>query len=105
MLGVRRFQGAQLDLFQGELRLFASDVVVDARNLQKDLAAADAAGFRHVAITAARDAMASMNAVKAYLEGERPGLRGIGRLSFVLVSLDQYYEFQDALFRTFPDEP
>lgn len=105
MLGIRRFKGVAIDLFQGDLRLFACDAVIDAHHLKDQLAGADAQGKRHVAITAASDADADLRSVQVYLEGERPKARGLQRISFVLHSVDQYYEFQDALFRTFPDEP
>ncbi len=104
MLGIRRFHGVAIDLFQGELRLFACDAALDVGHLTAGLAEADAKGKRHIAVTAAGDPDAAFRLVQAHLEGRRAGGRGVQRISFVLHSLEQYYAFQDALFRTFPDE-
>jgi hypothetical protein len=104
MLGIRRFQGVALDLFQGEPRLFHCDQMLHAADITTELAAADALSRRHVAIADATDPEQVFHDVKVYLEGERSH-RGIERLTLVLASLEQYYEFQDVMFRTFPDAP
>ena len=104
MLGIRRFKGVAIDLFQGDLTLFSCDAVLDAARLGPELAGADSSSKRHVAVANALDPEAAFRGVKSYFEGERAAPRGVQRLSFVLSSLDQYYEFQDVLFRTFPDE-
>jgi hypothetical protein len=102
MLGIRRFGGVAIDLFQGELRLFACDAVLDGASIGEGLAAADVAGSRHVAIVGGKDPEAALGAVDRYLRGERPG--AVARITFVLSSVPQYYEFQESLFRLFPDE-
>ena len=103
MLGIRRFQGVAIDLFQGELPLFASDVVLDALRIAEELAAADAVGKRHAAVANAGDPTAAFHDLKVYLESNRPVPHKVERVTFVLGSVERYYEFQEVLFRTFPD--
>ena len=103
MLGIRRFRGVAIDLFQGELPLFACDVVLDALRLAGELATADAGGKRHAAVANAGDPTAAFHDLKVYLQSERPAPHSVERLTFVLGSIERYYEFQEVLFRTFPD--
>ena len=103
MLGIRRFRGVAIDLFQGELPLFASDVVLDALRIPGELAAADAGGKRHAAVANAGDPTAALHDLKVYLQGNRPTPHSIERVTFVLSSVERYYEFQEVLFRTFPE--
>jgi len=185
MLGLRRWQGVQVDLFQGDITRFVCDALVNAANEQlvggggvdgavhrvggpsilaecrrigscptgqavvtgagalparwvvhtvgpiwrgggegeaellasahrESLAAAARRGARHVAIPAistgvygypaAQAAAVAMATVKAHIESGAPAERVVRRITFVLYSAEHYTLFQEALFRTFPEE-
>ena len=102
MLGIRRYCGASIDLWQGESRLFVRDFTATAT--PAGLAEADRLGHRHVVIEG--DDLSPtevLGIVKSYLAGERV-LVSIKRITFVVSDTARYQAFQDELFGLFPDE-
>jgi hypothetical protein len=102
MLGIRRYRGASIDLWQGESRLFVRDFTATAT--PAGLAEADRLGHRHIVIES--DALLPaqvLSIVKAYLAGERVPV-AIKRITVVVPDADTYHAFQDELFGLFPDE-
>jgi len=121
MLGIRRYRGVAIDLWQGESRLFARDVT--AQPSLASLREVDRQQRRHAAIDigeqpgAEVSAAAALAAVKAFLDEARPeaaldraqGIAqpvagGLRRISFVLPDAARYTAFQEELFRLFPEE-
>ena len=99
MLGIRRQGGVAIDLFQGDASLFAADAQVGSVS---DLAVADSRGARHVAIVGA-SVVAEIGNLKVFL-GRAMKLKSLRRVTFLLADSDQYYAFQDELFRLFPED-
>ena len=110
MLGIRRYAGVAIDLWQGESRLFARDFT--AKAALPSLGDGDRQNLRHVAIDivdeSAPEAMATVKAFldgRGHQDGQRPsGFVGIKRISFVLPDTARYRAFQEELFRLFPEE-
>ena len=125
MLGIRHYKNTAIDLYSGEMRWFYSDIavvpnVVDyapvadrvlelplcvpedtASWIQEALVWASLQGLRHVAIACLGSPVATMQAVKAHIDLESPS--SLRRITFVLPDLQVYGQFQEALFRTFPE--
>jgi hypothetical protein len=121
VLGLRHYQGAAIDLFQGELAAFVCDVKAelkhpydDAKSLatayQEQLAQADSQKKRHIAFSQplksalSREQMAivTMTAMKEYFDSERQ-FRYLKRVSIILSTLAEYSVYQKALFVAFPE--
>ena len=112
MLGIRRYAGVAIDLWQGESRLFARDFT--AKAALPSLCDGDRQNLRHAAIDIADEsAPETMAAVKAFLDGRDhqdgqqsagfASFDGIKRISFVLPDAARYRAFQEELFRLFPE--
>ena len=105
MLGIRRYGGAAIDLFQGELALFAVDLVVPPT--LAGLQSGDRQRARHVAVDAAQlgeqGQQAVMTLLKAFLSEPRQEAT-VRRITLVTPNGDAYAALQEELFRTFPDE-
>ena len=113
MLGIRRYAGVAIDLWQGESRLFARDFT--AKAALPSLRDGDRRNLRHAAIDIGDEsAPEAMATVKAFLDGrahqggqQSAGFArfdGIKRISFVLPDAARYRAFQEELFRLFPEE-
>jgi hypothetical protein len=113
MLGIRRYAGVAIDLWQGESRLFARDFT--AKAALPSLHDGDRQNLRHAAIDIVDEsAPEAMATVKAFLDGrdhhdgQQPAgfarFGGIKRISFVLPDAARYRAFQEELFRLFPEE-
>ena len=103
MLGIRRYMGCAIDLFTGERALFASDRDVDGGGLLGGLATAEAAGVRHVAVHGAVNPEAAFGELKAFLTTRGHG-GNVQRVTIVVPTVESYYQFQDVLFASFPEE-
>ena len=105
MLGIRRYQGVAIDLFQGDIALFAVDVVVSAT--LAGLLAGESQRARHVAIDTTQPGGSQpaqvLSIVKAFLDGERE-LPAVRRITLVTSTSEDYANLQGELFRTFADE-
>lgn len=117
MLGVRRFKGTQIDLWQGDITKFATDRSEYAphtgpsdpnsdglRSLWAALLEdAEVAGGRHLAVAVA-DVDASpviMTALKDFLNGRQTSK--IKRITLVATNTPTYDMLQDSLFASFED--
>ncbi len=102
MLGIRRFQGASIDLWQGDIRSFVRDFT--ARATLASLAEADRLGHRHVVIEGEGGASsAALGVVKEFLSAAR-ATPAVKRVTFVLADAAMYSAYQKELFSLFPDE-
>ena len=118
MLGIRRYAGVAIDLWQGESRLFARDFT--AKAALPSLRDGDRQNLRHAAIDIVDEsAPEAMATVKAFLDGRAhqggqqsagfsgfssfASFDGIKRISFVLPDAARYRAFQEELFRLFPE--
>jgi hypothetical protein len=118
MLGVRRFKGTQIDLWQGEIKTFATDRSESAPEPSpsgdqhpdglgllwlKFLNDAEAQGGRHLAVAIAdSDAtLAIMNALKNFLNTRSTSK--IKRITLVARDMPTYDALQDSLFASFED--
>lgn len=102
MLGIRRYRGTSIDLWQGDTRSFVRDFTV--RATLASLAEADRLGHRHVVIEGEADAASeALAVVKEFLLGSRT-TPAVKRITFVLSTADVYTAYQQELFSRFPDE-
>ncbi|MBM4253233.1 MAG: hypothetical protein FJ146_14785 [Deltaproteobacteria bacterium] len=102
MLGIRRYHGASIDLWQGDSRSFVRDYT--ARATLASLAEADQLGHRHVVIEGeSGGASEALATVKAFLTSSRP-TPAVKRITFVLTDAVTYNAYQRDLFSLFPDE-
>jgi hypothetical protein len=118
LLGIRKFNGVAIDLFQGDISTFSCDHEFVAHEggsiagvCETALKEIVASNGRHLAVSVILTeqsgldaaAIAAMNAVKRFL-GNLNDRRGLRRLTFVLTSGDGYRAFQNALFTTFLED-
>ena len=118
MLGIRKFNGVAIDLFQGDITTFSCDLEFVGKDGSTTKATCESAlagiiesSGRHLAIalflparsSPDKEAKAAMETVKGFLEKEKDK-RSFRRITFVLESGEFYRSFQDALFSTFPEE-
>lgn len=121
MLGVRRFKGTQIDIWQGDITKFAADLSVSAPRTSPSGGAPDGlrlawldvfigaqkTGGRHVTIDmkAGIPAALAMQAAKDFLETRviPSGAKTIQRITFVASTMPLYDELQESLFATFED--
>lgn len=114
MLGIRKFMGTAIDLWQGDIACFVCDAVtVIPKNaddaacgavLSEGMASAEESGLRHVAVVIATPVMAraTMALTRRFLE--QRGLAGsVRRITFVLADSAGYEAFQGEMFREFPE--
>ncbi len=118
MLGIRKFNGVAIDLYQGDISTFSCDsefVGKDGNTIKSTCESALhevlASNGRHLAVTPFltarssidKESIGAMETVKSFLQNlkDRGGLR---RVTFVLGSGEHYRSFQDALFSTFPEK-
>ncbi len=102
MLGIRRYRGASIDLWQGDTRSFVRDFT--ARATLASLAESDRLGHRHVVIEGEPGAASeALTVVKEFLLGSR-ATPTVKRITFVLSDSDVYTAYQQELFSRFPDE-
>ncbi len=106
MLGLRRYQGVQVDLWQGELERFVHDasIVFDQRS---DLELARYPQG-HVVLVPSKSVTWDARLCLEFMERLKGELNPTGarlprRLTLVLCDLEQYRTFQKALFSSFPD--
>jgi hypothetical protein len=101
MLGLRRAEGCQVDLHQGDPARFVADLVVER---VERLADAAQGGVRHVVYVpdATVDPAAAMAAVRSFVFAR--DLRGrVARITVMLDTAERYDAFQAALFQAFPE--
>ena len=102
MLGIRRYQGVAIDLWQGESSRFDRDITVEAT--LSSLSHADGLGKRHAVIEADEESPSeALATVKAFLSEPRAA-GGIRRITLVLPDGERYTAFQKVLFSLFPEE-
>ncbi len=101
MLGIRRYQGVAIDLFQGDPTLFVGDAAVSS---VAEIERADAAGARHLVFQPPSSPQ-ELLVLKEFLDlSQERGLSHVRRISFLTSSLDEYYQYQSELFRVFPED-
>jgi hypothetical protein len=101
MLGLRRAEGCQVDLHQGDPARFVSDLVIERVERLPDAARA---GIRHVVLVpaAAEDPGRALEAVRSFVFARE--LRGrVARITVMLDTAERYDAFQAALFDAFPE--
>lgn len=124
MLGVRRFQGTQIDLWQGDIQKFATDLCEDSplkhmspletqssdglhRSWVSLLQRLQLNGGRHlsIAITSELPLQPLMDAIKDFLTHRDPSKHStlIKRITLVADSMSTYDQLQDVLFASFED--
>lgn len=117
MLGVRRFKGTQIDLWQGDITKFATDRSENAPHASPSdpnsdgfrslwaalLEKAESAGGRHLAVAIAETAASPeiMTALKDFLN--RRITSKIKRITLVAANMPTYDVLQDSLFASFED--
>ena len=117
MLGVRRFKGTQIDLWQGDITKFATDRSEAAPKAGPSDANADGPrrlwvelldkseiqGGRHlaIAITDATTSSTIMNALKDFLNTRSTSK--IKRITLVARDMPTYDALQDSLYASFED--
>ena len=102
MLGIRKFNGVAIDLFQGDITTFFCDGQVDAKSFEESFK--EASG-RHIAVLAGGDLSSAMSlfATTKHMLLQKTGPKNLGRLTFIMTTLDEYRLFQKALFESFPE--
>jgi hypothetical protein len=111
MLGIRFFNGVAIDLFQGDVREFECDAVV---NFEKNcLRVARDIGASHIVFpppleSSPNIALTAMQTLKDALTTAIPSdakviNRPLRRITFVLSDSNQYQQYRDALFATFEE--
>jgi hypothetical protein len=105
MLGLRRYRGVQIDLFQGTPATFASDLGIALSGGAPDpVSLLTESARRHVAFWVAPEVGPDppLAAMRAFLDRERPPTH-LRRVTFVLSTLEHYHSFQESLFRLYPE--
>ena len=126
MLGIRRYHGCAIDVFQGDLATFVCDGLIhavsqtiphsetaqkyyslttDEHSLKDALLAPLQSDVRHLAFgplltDAKKAAEVMLTTFKTFLEGRKAGQKP-QRLTCVVSDADSYQIFQKALFSTF----
>jgi hypothetical protein len=106
MLGVRRFQKHQIDVWQGNPRDFHVDFLIEAPKLSQSelIARLSSISGRHCAIVyhdQLLDPTSIFAAIKAHLGQRQSGERC--RITVIANHADAYDYLQEALFNTFED--
>jgi hypothetical protein len=113
LLGLRRYRGTQIDLWQGDPASFYADAHVTLGDaIAKAFVEATGLGVRHVAFTLSSSQSAGLpqdqiakslfQALKAYLDTR--GQQSPTRVTFIAKDGEEYYLLQSKLFAEFPDE-
>lgn len=104
MLGLRRFNSTQVDLWQGDANTFACDLMLQDRDLlQKE----DATwALKHICILCSdnSDAQKIMASIKARLQIKSGPAANPRRITVIAPSIVVYDTLQEALFSTFKDD-
>lgn len=122
MLGVRRFKGTQIDLWQGDIKKFATDLSETSPEVSpsepknsdglrhawaKLFSRVQAKGGRHLSIAIHENVAETtlMHAIKDFLEGRdlSQTTTPIKRITLVADSMATYDKLQGALFSSFED--
>ncbi len=120
MLGLRRYKNIQIDLWQGDIKTFATDRTVDVSAVNQSLAPEDLkktyCGFfetsdfqklRHISVPVSGTALAvaaetAFQAIKDFIDYAAPKV--LRRVTFVAADDKIYDVLQQHLFARFPDE-
>ncbi len=108
MLGLRRFRQTQIDLWQGDFKIFASDLACTFTSpveLHSSLKIAQTTHLRHVSIFSNQSSHVRdiITTLKTFLEQRDTSSHNPSRITIVASGLDIYDELQQLLFATFED--
>jgi hypothetical protein len=114
MLGLRRYSGVQIDLFQGEIANFKCDLIIASSDLMVGgsfISSIQEKQPRHLVIEVAPaplndDKLADeiMGFIRSEISNDKKLVEFPKRISFVLSSGENHEIFQRALFEIFPED-